>query len=213
MQSVELPALEPQEVQDLTRDGTVVLDIRHPRPFCEGHIPGAVNVGFSIRHMGERVHTVLPDLATPLVIVGDDEDEVVLVAESVLDAGFANLRGYLAGGMDAWQEAGLDTARIPLLDTQDFRQAAEDPDAVVLDVREPFEWNMGYIEGAVRIPLGDLPGRMEALPKDKHIVVTCESGLRSGSAASLLRYSGFDDVSNAIEGMYGWRKRNLPTVT
>jgi rhodanese-related sulfurtransferase len=76
-------------------------------------------------------------------------------------------------------------------------------DAVVLDVREPDEWQAGHIEGAVHIPLSQLPTRVEELSPDDEIVVVCRSGGRSSRAAGWLSQNGFD-VLNLDGGMVAW---------
>lgn len=58
--------------------------------------------------------------------------------------------------------------------------------AFMLDVREPDEWNAGHIPGAVLVPLGDLPTRLNEVPKDKEIVVVCRSGNRSATGRDIL---------------------------
>jgi len=74
----------------------------------------------------------------------------------------------------------------------------------ILDVREPFEVADGKIEGAVSIPLGELPARLDELPKDQDIVVYCRSGRRSGRAVSFLLDNGFTRVQNLSGGMSAW---------
>ena len=76
-------------------------------------------------------------------------------------------------------------------------------DAVFLDVREPDEWQAGHIEGAVHIPLADLPARVGELSPDDEIVVICRSGGRSGRAVGWLNSNGFD-VLNFDGGMAAW---------
>lgn len=67
-----------------------------------------------------------------------------------------------------------------------------DPDrAVLLDVREPTEWQEGHIPGAVHIPLGQLRARLSELPREKEIVVYCRSGQRSYYACRILNQRGF----------------------
>ncbi len=70
--------------------------------------------------------------------------------------------------------------------------------ARIVDVRTPGEFEDGAYPGAVNIPLSVLQVRMNELePKDKPIVLYCESGARSGQAARLLKQAGFIDVINA----------------
>lgn len=70
--------------------------------------------------------------------------------------------------------------------------------ALVIDVRTPAEYSSGHYEGATNIPLGELRDRLPELgDKKKAIVVYCASGMRSASAARILKDAGFTDVTNA----------------
>lgn len=83
-------------------------------------------------------------------------------------------------------------------------QAGERP--FLLDVRNPHEWDIANLSnyGARLIPLGELPGRLDELDKDKEIVVHCKSGGRSAKAQDLLQEAGFARVSNLAGGILRW---------
>jgi len=87
---------------------------------------------------------------------------------------------------------------------------AAHPEALLLDVRNPGEWNddLGHIEGARLIPLPELAGRMEEIAawKDRPVVVVCRSGGRSSRAASMLAAAGFRQAMNLDGGMSAWRR-------
>jgi rhodanese-related sulfurtransferase len=87
---------------------------------------------------------------------------------------------------------------------------ATHPEALVLDVRNPDEWNddLGHIEGARQIPLPDLSSRMGEIEgwKENPIVVVCRVGGRSRTAAELLRSSGYRQALNLEGGMVAWRQ-------
>jgi rhodanese-related sulfurtransferase len=74
-------------------------------------------------------------------------------------------------------------------------------DGQLIDVREPDEVAAGTLPGAVNIPLGDLPGRIHELDRDRRVVLLCRSGGRSTQAAEYLTASGFADVVNLAGGM------------
>jgi rhodanese-related sulfurtransferase len=77
-------------------------------------------------------------------------------------------------------------------------------DALVVDVREPDEWAAGHAPGAVHIPMGDIPARLEELPDtDEPLPVVCRSGGRSQRAVQWLVQQGFD-VVNVEGGMRSW---------
>lgn len=76
-----------------------------------------------------------------------------------------------------------------------------DPEkSVLVDVRTPLEWDMGYIEGAINIPVDDLRGRLNELPKDKEIIIYCQVGLRGYIATRILKQHGFTEVRNLTGG-------------
>ena len=79
----------------------------------------------------------------------------------------------------------------------------------VLDVREPVEWQHGRIDGAVHIPLTEVPDRVGELPTDQQILVVCKVGGRSGQAAAYLAEKGYD-VVNLAGGMLDWEAAGRP---
>lgn len=83
---------------------------------------------------------------------------------------------------------------------------------VVLDVREPHEWADGHIDGAVHIPLGDLPARREELDPQQQTLVVCHLGGRSAKATAWLLTQGHD-VVNLDGGMDAWQAAGRPTVS
>jgi len=85
-------------------------------------------------------------------------------------------------------------------------------DLVVLDVREPHEWAAGHIEGAVHIPLGDIPARVGELDPSVRTLVVCHLGGRSARATQWLHAQGHD-VTNIAGGMEAWEAAGRPTVS
>jgi rhodanese-related sulfurtransferase len=81
----------------------------------------------------------------------------------------------------------------------------------VLDVREQVEWDHGHIEGAVHVPLMDLPQRLGDLP-DGQVLVVCKVGGRSGQAVGWLAQQGYD-VVNLDGGMLDWAAAGRPMVS
>jgi adenylyltransferase/sulfurtransferase len=77
-------------------------------------------------------------------------------------------------------------------------------DFLLVDVREPAEWDIVRIPGATLIPKGDLPSRLADLPQDKPIVAYCKSGVRSAEALALLKNAGFADAKHVQGGVTAW---------
>jgi len=84
-------------------------------------------------------------------------------------------------------------------------------DFQLIDVREPYEWEIGRIPGARLIPLGALPAATGSLDSSRDVVVYCKSGQRSGRAAEYLRGAGFR-VANLVGGILRWSDEVDPGV-
>ena len=89
--------------------------------------------------------------------------------------------------------------------------ALADGGAVLLDVREPQEWQAGHAPRARHIPLDQIARRAGELPKGRAVVTVCRSGARSARAAALLAADG-REVSNLAGGMHAWARAGLPVV-
>src|SRR5579864_6902410 len=83
---------------------------------------------------------------------------------------------------------------------------------VLIDVREPHEWQIGHIPYAKLIPLGDLPKRVNELNSADEIVAHCKSGMRSAKAVDFLKQAGFRKVRNMKGGILAWSDKVDPSV-
>ena len=84
-------------------------------------------------------------------------------------------------------------------------------DLVVLDVREGHEWSAGHIDGAIHVPLAELPARVGELDPTVRTVVVCHVGGRSARATAWLHTQGYD-VVNLAGGMDAWEAAGRPVV-
>lgn len=115
------------------------------------------------------------------------------------------LFGGIVGKCDTPGYTDVNTERVKELLSSDFRDGL-----VLLDVRQPDEYEEGHIEGAISIPLGQLEGRLAEVDRSKAVLVICFSGFRSARAASTLVAAGFERVMNYARGMSSW---DGPVVT
>ena len=85
--------------------------------------------------------------------------------------------------------------------------------AVMVDVRRDDEWVAGHVKGAIHIPVDDLLGRIDELPKGKKFLFICAAGVRSGLACELAASVGLppDDLYNVEDGTPTWIEKNHPT--
>jgi len=104
--------------------------------------------------------------------------------------------------------AAVPVGHLQAVEARDF--LATHPEALVLDVRDPDEWNddLGHIDGARQIPLAALPSRLDEVAawRDRPVVVVCRVGARSQRAAELLAAAGYRQVMNLEGGMAAWRQ-------
>jgi DMSO/TMAO reductase YedYZ molybdopterin-dependent catalytic subunit/rhodanese-related sulfurtransferase len=204
-QFAELQRLEP---------ALQLVDVRAPAETARGTLPGAREIPLAIL-------TKLPDALdrSAPVVVYSAFGYRSLVAASVLQvAGFGDVADLL-GGYRAWEDAGLRVVRAATADAPappevGPRKAAAlvEAGALLLDVREPGEWQVGHVAQAWLLPMGQLARHRSDLPQDRRIVVVCRSGGRSAAVAEALRAWGLDAV-NLSGGMTAWAVAGLPVVT
>lgn len=101
------------------------------------------------------------------------------------------------------------TTTVPELSPSETADLAERENAQIVDVRQDYEWEAGHIEGAVHIPLEQLPTRAAELDRDRPIVFQCRSGARSAMATTAFREAGME-ASNLAGGLAAWVEDGLP---
>jgi len=83
---------------------------------------------------------------------------------------------------------------------------------VLLDVREPWEWELARLEGAQHIPMRDIPARFAELDDEREVVAICHHGGRSQQVAMFLEKNGFSKVHNLQGGVDAWSRTVDPAV-
>ncbi len=79
-------------------------------------------------------------------------------------------------------------------------------DVFLLDVREQSEYDAGHIPGVKLIPMDAVASRLNEIPKDKAVIVTCHSGNRSSQVAKFLRDQGYTNIHNMLGGINAWQQ-------
>lgn len=96
---------------------------------------------------------------------------------------------------------------------QELKQKIDQGEKVVLiDVREPWEYNIAKIEGAQLIPLGTLSAEFKKLDPKSEIVIHCKMGMRSMDATQFLLQQGFTNVKNLTGGIIAWSQHIDPSI-
>jgi len=191
-----------EEVLRRQAGGAVVLDVRSPEEFARGHLRGSVNVGLDGRFAEYAAQVASGDIVL-VCDPGRSRDARLRLARVGLDS----VTGALDHPVPAFirhPEATSTASRLTARQLAEARAAV--PGLVPLDVRGPGERAQGSIEGSVHIPLGQLRDRLGELDPARPVVAFCAGGYRSSIAASLLRASGFTDVSDLIGGYQAWQQ-------
>lgn len=101
---------------------------------------------------------------------------------------------------------------IPQMSVKEFKQRRDAGEEIfLLDVREPFEYQIAQI-GGMLIPQNDVPQRLAEIPRDREVVVQCKSGGRSQRIAEFLAQNGYTKVTNLAGGILAWADEIDPTV-
>ena len=206
--------LHPVALDEVIRHGDAgaqVLDVRDAAEFAKGHLAGSINIG-----LGGQYATwagTLLDHAKPIVIIAEPgrEQEAALRLGRI---GFDHIWGYLDGGMAAlaarpdlvWPTERISAAMVA------EELASFDP-PLVLDIRNPREWEARHLPESVNIPLNHIQERLEEVPRGRRIAVHCAGGYRSSIAVSILHQYGITNLIEMAGGLAAWDAAKLPVIS
>jgi hydroxyacylglutathione hydrolase len=208
-----LPGLSPAEVQELLRQNANVLDVRPGDEFAAGHVPGSISIALS-GQFASWAGGILGIHSKP-ILVGDTDAPIEEARMRLARVGIEDLRGYLAGGVAAWQKAGLPVAKTAQISPQELNQKLRSGSlcaADVLDVRREGEWQAGHIAEVECRALDTFPHGLPATDGERPVAVHCKGGYRSMIACSLLERAGHRNVINVAGGFDAWHAAELPEV-
>ncbi|MBU2527111.1 MAG: rhodanese-like domain-containing protein [Bacteroidetes bacterium] len=102
-------------------------------------------------------------------------------------------------------------SQIRLLEVDEFKQVVGNKNVQIIDVRTPYEYNSGHIQGAVNIDYyaSDFEKQLAKLDKNIPIYFYCHSGVRSAKAAKTMKALGFTKIYDLKGGMVAWKKAGL----
>ncbi|MFA6226626.1 MAG: rhodanese-like domain-containing protein [Methanoregula sp.] len=200
------PGLNPlfvSEVNKLRESGCQILDIRSPTSFGTGHIPGRISC------WREGISAFMGWVFTydlPVVIVDDFNLSVDTVHRQLIQLGYDNVAGYLAGGFPQWTKAAQEIVTLPTCSVQQLNERLKTESPFLLDVRDIKNWNtVGHIPNAHHRYVGELSSHLEEIPRDKPLVICCDAGYKGSLAASILARNNYKDMTNVLGGMTAWK--------
>ncbi|MDA0637891.1 MBL fold metallo-hydrolase [Nonomuraea sp. MCN248] len=213
-ESIDLTPVEtadPERLRERIEAGEWVVDLRSRKAFATRHLAGTLSLGLD-GPMATWLGWLAP-WGAPITLLGESADQVAAAQRELARIGVDRPAAAASGAPEEW--AGGDGTRLAGLPVATFADLAAAragrvphglpaPD-LVLDVRLGGEWRAGHVEGAVHLPLPELPGRLAEVPEGT-VWVHCASGYRAALAAALLARAGrtavyvddaFDDATGA----------------
>ncbi len=103
-------------------------------------------------------------------------------------------------------------SQITVTQLNEMLQSADEAKPALLDVREPWEWQLARIQGAEHLPMGQIPEAVENLDKVRPTVVICHHGTRSLQVVAFLQRQGFTNLHNLQGGIDAWSREIDPKV-
>jgi hydroxyacylglutathione hydrolase len=206
-----LRSISPAELKTMLAEGEIALDVRPGDEFAAGHVPGSINIALS-GQFASWAATVLGLSAYPVLIASTPE-QIEEARVRLARVGMEALSGHLAGGVDAWKQAGFALEKISQVSVGELNSRLQSHHMQVLDVRRAPEWESAHIEGATWWPLDNFKVSPPEMDRDTPLAVHCKGGYRSMIACSLLQRAGFNNVINVTGGFDAWQQAQLPSVT
>lgn len=205
-------ALAPEAFEAAANEtGALILDTRDPQTFAKGFVPNSINIGID-GSFAPWVGTLIPDIKQELLIVAEKgrEEEVITRLARV---GYDHTIGYLAGGFEAWKEAGKETDQIESISADELAQRMKNNKLHILDVRKNSEFVSEHVVDAENAPLDFINESMLQVDKNKTYYVHCAAGYRSMIFNSVLRARGYDNLIDVKGGFKAIRESGQFTLT
>ena len=200
---------DPAEIRRRIEAGEWVVDLRSRTVFAAGHVPGSVNFGLDgsfATYLGWLI-----DWGAPLTLLGETAADVARAQRELVRIGIDRPAAAATGTPADWVAGtGREVASFARATFADLAQVRHRRAVTVLDVRRAEEFGASAIQGAVHIPLHELPRRISEAPAGE-VWVHCAAGYRASIAASLLAAAGRRVV--AVDDAFGnARQAALPMI-
>jgi glyoxylase-like metal-dependent hydrolase (beta-lactamase superfamily II)/rhodanese-related sulfurtransferase len=181
---------DAQELRRRIDSGEWVVDLRNRTAFAAGHAPGTLNFGLDgsfVTYLGWLI-----PWGTPLTLLGETARDVAEAQRELVRIGIERPAAHATGGPEQWSDRELGSFRTATF--ADLALVRHHRQVVVLDVRRADEHEAARVDGALNIPLHELPRRLADVPAGE-VWVHCAGGYRASVAASFLSAAGRDLVA------------------
>lgn len=206
-----VPRLPDGRLDELVRAGAAVVDTRARGLYEASALPGSFHVPFGDRSFLTWAGSVLP-FDRDLYVVAEERN-VGEVVRALRLIGIDRVAGaFSPAAVEAWLEAHPDhQPGVPRRDPSDLeRRIADGSETAVLDVRSGAEWEAGHVPGSVNLPINRIAERLAEIPKDRPVIVHCQTGARAMVGVGLLRAHGFEGVEHLAGDFAEWTRSGRP---
>ncbi|MEG0855504.1 MAG: rhodanese-like domain-containing protein [Terrisporobacter sp.] len=175
---------------------TLVIDVRGADAYAKGHLANAINIPF------DEFEGKISDLEgykdQTIVLICNTGNKSGKAGKILVDKGFAKV--YNAE--DGMEEFDYETVKYANITGSEFEKlAAENKDAVILDLRDAKDFKKSSVENAVNISMDEFESKMGELDKEKDILLYCNTGTRTAEASQLLEKNGYTKITNSVDGV------------
>lgn len=195
-----LTPLSVASLKEALNNDAVLVDTRPATVFTLGFVPGSISIGLEGKFT-EWAELLLPR-NKPLVLVAEPGQEAD-AASRLREKGFTQLAGYLNGGFAAWRASGEEIDLVIDIEADEMAMDLPfDDNIVVMDVRQPNEYNEGHVVDAMNVPLAEFTDLVNIanIEEEQNVYIHCGAGYRSVIAASLLKRQGIHNIRNVLGG-------------
>ena len=209
-------ALNPEDFEKIANtENALILDTRAPQDFVKKFIPNSIFIGID-GGFAPWVGTLITDIKQPILIVAD-EGRAAEVVTRLARVGYDNTLGYLAGGIEAWENAGKETDSIESITATELHERMQqDTTLALVDARKPGEYTAEHVLNTPNTPLDYINANSAELDKNKTYYIHCAGGYRSVIFISILRARGYKhliDIKGGFKAIKDAQVFNLSSFT
>ncbi|MCW5906637.1 MAG: hypothetical protein KIS94_02175 [Chitinophagales bacterium] len=199
--------LESDTVAKLLQEGYGIVDTRNAESFGMGFIEGAVSIPFNEQFIN-RLNDLVSDDSEWIFVVS--EDEYADVFRTLKSSGFGNIKGFVNGSFETWQNSGLPVDVLIAIEADEFAADYRFDEFYLIDVRSKTEFDAEHAEDAEHIALNDLENFLIDLDTNESYYVYGNTPEDALAAGSLFKRTGFQRVRAVAASIDSIRQSGIP---
>lgn len=181
----------------------LIIDVRSEYEYEKGHLLNAINLPYDDDDFKSELNEIIDYKDKTVLVYCRSGNRSEKAAVKLVDNGFKNVKN-VTDGVDEYDYKLVKVDNITGREAEKMiNDDKHDKNLIILDVREPKDFNNGHLLNAINIPIENIDKRMDELRnyKSKDIIVYCNTGRKSAEVAEKLVEHGFTDVTNIVDGV------------